>query len=219
MRAPTSPSGPGEASCRSADEIVQDIFKLGVRRTIALEQLARQLIRNLVGYKPPAFGNRRENARYLQKLRNDINRLRRTLGQIPNDNLFLTLFAPELKIWTPDSRASSFAQALDAMMEDAKSRHGKYVLVLAVLGDRCGLIADARPGKHKRYGFQQYRAAMAARVFLVQAGEKATSGSWKSLYRRLTSLFNEAATGEQGADMERACDEVLRLPLTVAKKS
>jgi hypothetical protein len=214
--------GPDKAPRRSAEEIAHEIIlKLGAGRTIEVEQIVRRLINNLrqIKDKPPEFGNRTENLEYLQELRNDIERLRKTLGGIPNDSLFLTLFAPELKIRTPDSRVSSHARALDTLMEDAEAQYGEHVLLLEGLGDRCAQIADARPGKHKHFGQQQFRAALAARVLMAKAGKKPTSGTWQSLYRRLATLFYEAMTDEPVPDMKRACDEVLRLPLRVSTEN
>jgi len=213
---------PDKAPPRSVDEIAQEIVtKLGAGRTIVIGETVRRLINNLrqIKDKPPEFGNRSENLEYLRELRSDIDRLRKTLGRVPNDNLFLTLFAPELKIRAPDSRGSSAAQALDAMMEDAETQYGDHVLMLDGLGDRCDQVAGARPGTHKNFGQQQFRAALAARVLMATAGKKATSGTWQSLYRQIAVLFYEATTDEQVVDMERACDAVLRLPIRVVTEN
>jgi hypothetical protein len=211
--------GPDKAQPRSAEEIAQEIVtKLDVGRTIEIGQIVRRFINNLRQIKdePPEFGYRTENLEYLEELRSDIDRFRKTLGRVPNDNLFLTLFAPELKIRAPDRRGSSVVQALDSMMEDAETEYGDLVLRLGGLGDRCAQIAGARPGKDKRFGQQQSRAALASRVLLAKVGKKATSGTWQSLYRQVAALFYEAMTGEPVVDIKRACDDVLRLPIRVS---
>jgi hypothetical protein len=209
---------PDKAPPRSVDKIAQDIItKLDAGRTIAIERMVRRLIDNLrqIKDKPPEFGNQRENLEYLRELRKDIDRLMKTLRRFPNENVFMTLFAPYLEIQAPDCRASSVVQAINAKMEDATTQYAEGVLWFEALRDRCDLIAKVRPGKHPHYGQQQFRAALAARVAMAKVGKKATSGTWQSRFRQVATLFYEATTGEPEMDIERACDEVLHLPLSV----
>jgi hypothetical protein len=156
---------------RIDDEIFDDIKRLGLG---LIEQDVRKFISNmhLLKDKPPTWGYRKENLEYLANLGERIEALKTTLEAMPNDELLLALFTPELKVSPPDNRVSSFVREIDSMQDAAEMRHEELILMLTGLRAQSDQLADAKPGKHKLAGYQQFRAALAARLLMLRAGKR-----------------------------------------------
>jgi hypothetical protein len=193
---------------RADREIVDDILKEA--RKVGAEVPGTRItewIETLRTLKPdgPPFGNRRLNKKYAAKVISLIDECMQMLADPPKDFSLNYLFYP------PDSRLLPPVVAY----RKAEQRHDCLATLLSEVRNRCEGIIEYRFGEHGRSGYQQQRAAMASRQLLESSGIPLQYSSSTSAYRTIARLFFEAMTGTcsaDGADIERACEAVVRSP-------
>jgi hypothetical protein len=204
MRTPDPPA-------RTLDEIVRDVVeKLGVDHPIADDSIGivvdvRSTIlsmRTLDGMDGPLWGNRAENQEEIKDLRKRVKSVQSALRQMP-DTLRFLLFTPE------ESGLDDDPVPTTAVQQKAVTRCRRAMAMLALLRSRCDQLAADPPGKHGLVDHRKERAAEEAWDMLQRHMKKpASSGSATSLFRELSSLLFEGATGKPGMDLERACRTV-----------
>jgi hypothetical protein len=189
------------ATKRSDTEIVDDIVR--ECGDASVEKQVRLLIEGLRVLKSsaPFNGYRRENQQYLAAVRKQIDKLEKTLKAAPASFKFTMLFAPNQ------------SATLDTMYQKAEACWEYLSGEMARLRARCDRFIELGLGEHGAAGYQQERAAIAARELIEQSGKPLAWSSPTSSYRVVAGLLFEAMTGEQGRDMERACEAMARVPI------
>jgi hypothetical protein len=190
---------------RDLNQIIADIVNIdGVGR--AREPLVRLLADGLGVLKPytPLGGWRKDNTEFAEKLRAWVNEGEQILAAPPEGFNPHTLFVPEL-------------QSLDETIEQTAARYSQaqacselFTAILALLRQRCDRMIDRQDGEHRSAGYQAERAALAAEGLMEACGLPLAYASPTSPYCRVASLFYEAATGEYGRNLERACEAMAR---------
>jgi hypothetical protein len=182
---------------RSDDDIIADIVQAcgGSNPTIKghVDELFAG-VRELAKYPFPLAGYRRDNEKFVRKVRKWIEDGEGLLSAAPDGFNFHMLFAPEK------------SRSIDAMLQEAGQRYGTLAAILAGVRDRCSWMAETKIGEHRSSGFPQERAAIAAGELMKRCGLPLAYSSRTSPYRVVASLFFEAMTGEYDRDMERACE-------------
>jgi hypothetical protein len=211
MRAP-------DPARRSAGEVFGQIKRLdGLTLDRESERFVRQIITALstLEHEPPTWGNRAVNSKYLENLNTKIHELIAMLGAPPNVELSHALFS-ELDLWTlSNNRLLTLIDALEGTRQEARIKCQDLIGALADLRIRSDHLIDNQAGEHGSAGYQQFRAALAARLVLLKTGGKIANENSQSLYRQLGSLFLEVITGKEGRDVgERACDRALGVPVS-----
>jgi hypothetical protein len=74
----------------------------------------------------------------------------------------------------------------------------------------CAQAVSPGFGNHPNYDFLKASCARTARGLMLDMSERKITGTKDDAFRAITSLFYEAVSGQQGADLKRACDSVLR---------
>jgi hypothetical protein len=151
----------------------------------------------------PLWGNRAENLRALKALNDHVERLQRSLRDMP-DTLRVLLFASgEIDGIGTDVPSTE-------MQDKITARLRATVTMLALLRHRCSQLTVSEPGIiHGNADYRKELAAGEAHDFLGRWGKRpASPKSETSLFRNVSALLYEGLTGEQGSNLERACIEV-----------
>jgi hypothetical protein len=197
MRAP-------ERIGRDLETIVGDIMRIdGIGK--AAEPIVRLLAAGVVqlGPYPPLSGWATDNAKFATALRKWVNDGEKLFADPPEAFNFSMLFVPEIE---SDSETT---EQIEARYGQAEARYEFLVDILATLRRRCGWVVDHRFGEHRASGFQQARAAIAAGELMEHCGLALAYASPTSAFCVTASLLFELTTGTFGADLSRACREVV----------
>ena len=190
-----------EPTKRSDTEIVADIVRecgdASVEKQVSILIYGLRVLKS----SAPLVGYRRENQQYLAAVRKQIDKLEKTLRAAPEAFKFSILFA------------SDESATLDTMFQEAEARWEYLSGEMARLRARCDKFIELGLGEHRSAGYQQERAAIAARELVERSSKPLAWSSPTSAYRVVAGLFYEAMTGEQGRDMERACEAMARVPI------
>ena len=201
--------------------IVKELRNAGVSdpRTELIERRVNQLIEILRELKPhgPPRGNRKANRDHAKKLISSIDQCEQLLADYP-ENFPLNFLFTRLptSLFVADTEAVE--DRAEAVYLEAERRRFDFVVFLRDMRKKCERIIEHRLGEHGRSGYQQERAAMASRELLEPFGIPLHPTSPTSAYRTIARLFLEATTGTcsaDGADIQRACEAVARLPRSV----
>jgi hypothetical protein len=199
---------------RSDKEIIADIIKRAGYPPI--EAFVRRLISDLRVPLPSFTGNQRRNAEYAEELGKQVNELERLLRKHPNWFLPSALF--EERFWQLE-RLFDIAFEINPQtrgyITQEPEQSTRFREELNQIRARCDQIKKL--GQHGGVKHQHMRAAFASRVILEEiaahTGKPLRLGcSSTSPFVRIARLFLEAATGEYGADLTRACRAVKRYP-------
>jgi len=223
MRAPVSK--------RSDDEIIADIMKVAGlrgfiigedpkhRRIRSIKPLVSKLIDNLRADPPPFTGNRKINREYARDLREQIDKLKKTLGRAPKP-LSAVLFAPELFFQLAEQQGTALGinPQTRSYLSQTPTRLAVLLAQLDWLRVRCDQIIKIKLGTHGALDHKKLHAAIAGQEVLefvaAVTGERPSLAvSLTSDYCRISSLFFEAATGRHVSDFRQACETVTPPPL------
>jgi len=189
------------ADKRSDGEIIADIINLVDYPPVRV--LVERRIDDLRRMLPPFTGNQKENREYAKGLREQIIELQRTLE---NRQSFL-LKARFWQLWYEQGTAFEInPQTRDYIAQEP----APLTKELSWLRELCDEIIKFEPGKHGNTEHQQNAAAIASSEVLeavaLHAGRKfRLHFSPTGKFIKIARLFHEAVTGEQDADLERAC--------------
>jgi hypothetical protein len=199
---------PDKLPPRSSEEIAADlvgIFGADQRHRIAiLIDAQRQLAKF-----PPLVGYERSNKKFARRLKAWLEAGDEIFAAMPEDYPAFVLYAP------PGPLNSE--QQLLAAADLAEIRKATLGTLLGDLRSRCEAVIKGGIGEHGSAGYQQERAAIAAREMCEQTGKPLAWSSSTSPYRKAASLFYEAITGEYDHELERACEFIGERPLIKAK--
>jgi hypothetical protein len=192
---------PVRSEARGDREIIADIMQACDGRA-TLEIISRLAggVRQLKQHGPlPGF--RKANKKYLHKVRDRLNGLETALRDAPEGFPFLMLLAPYE------------AATLDEMYAKAENRWDYLAEELGWLRARINRLIETGIGEHGAAGYQQERAAVASAELMHACGLPLAYSSPTSPYRKVAGLFFEVMTGEQGHDLERACEAMAQVPI------
>jgi hypothetical protein len=184
---------------RSDQEIVDEIAKavgFGSGDKLKIETLIRPKICGirLDKSKLPQSGQRKVNRAYAKKLRAWLDAGVELFSTAPSPYILALLFAAEP------------LKSLDTMIETASARKNTFDEFLTDLHKHCDWVEKS--GVHENKGYLQERAAILSCKLMLECGLPLAWSSPTSQYRKVAGLFYEAATGEQGQDIERACEAI-----------
>ena len=114
----------------------------------------------------------------------------------------LLLSAPGLLAWSlfdPLPRIDDIERRIDSFF--AELRRFRSV---------CAKAISPGFGDHPNYDFLKHACAMSARGLMLDMSDRKITGTKDDAFRAIASLLYEAVSGQQGADLKRACDSVLR---------
>jgi hypothetical protein len=207
MRAP--------ANKRSEGEIVTEIIKcVGCTPEVApfVQRIVQRLISDLRAAPERFSGIQKENIVFAEKLRKEITKLEYILKSAPNPFVLSILF--EERFWQIWWNEQDTAIAINANTKRYIARerlHQNYFnALLGRLRAQCAEIIRRKPGKHGGTEHRQGSAAWASFVVLEftanHTGTRLKLGcAPTSKFVEAARLFHEAATGEDGVDLVRAC--------------
>lgn len=196
---------------RTTDEIVADIIRAldaaaAIKPTVLL---AIDGLRQLSKY-PPLTGYRKDNERFAQRLKKWADDGNRLFADAPKDFNLHMLFAPE------NCGPLNSREGIEAMARQAAAGYAALTGWLAHLRSKCDWIIQNKIGEHRHAGINQERVAIAARELCERVGKPLAYSSPTSAYRIVAGLLYEAMTGEQGRDMERACEFIAQTTIVTA---
>jgi len=168
-----------------------------------IETTARELVRVARDLKDrsPMVGNQRRNAQYAKRVLKQIDELEKLFANPPDGAVLEILFAPR------QTAPVNSLERFEAVAWEAKAWRQDWLISLR---SRCEWIVADRIGESGKVGSKQRKAAIVAKNLCQKAGKPLAWSSSTSAYRLVASYFYEAMTGEQGRDMERECEWVLR---------
>jgi hypothetical protein len=198
---------------RSEDEIVTDIIKcVKCPPKVApyIEPLVRRLMGDLRTLREPFTGNQKENIEFAEKLHNQITKLEHTLKNTPSS--FLSSFLFEERFWQiwADAQETQINANTRSYIAQERAHQNHLAAILGQLRVRCDEIIKRKPGIHGGIKYQHRHAARASHTFLEAVAihtetELQLTCSPTSKFVEAARLFHEAATGEDDADLRRAC--------------
>jgi hypothetical protein len=190
---------------RNDAEIISDIIKACENRPSTYEVVAKigEVREQMKG--PPWAGLRTTNRDYVEKLRKWIERGDTLFRRMPRDFNPYMLFAPNDVNW---ERAEEREEGLKRAEETQETFFG----AIKWFSQRLDWLVSADLGIHGNVGLRQDEASKAARELCERHGLPIAYSSPTSAYRMTASLLFEAMTGEQGRDLERACEAMAAVP-------
>jgi len=205
----------GPADKHTDDEIVEDIIRrvCPPKSAPLVGRIARRLISDL-RLAPQSFsGNQKTNIKFAEKVHNDITRLEHTLKNAPNPLVLSRLFEERFwQIWWYEQESPISINAnTKRYIAQERACQNHFAEELSQLRARCDEIIKRKPGKHHgSIKQQQADAAMASFVLLRDIASHTGTGLQlhcgpTSEFVEVARLFHEAATGDYGADLVRAC--------------
>jgi len=182
-------------------DIVADIVKACGDESIRPHALAQiDILRKLKDYAPYG-GYRRENLPYLKKLKSRIEAVEKTLRTPPPGFSPVLLFGP------------AEAPTVDDAIRQSEARWEQVSAHLVWLRERCAHLIKVEIGEHRSSGYPQECAAMGATDLMKLCRKPLAWSSPTSAYRIVAGLLFEAVYGEQGRDLERACEVMSKRPI------
>jgi hypothetical protein len=148
----------------------------------------------------PVWGNKKENIESLSSVRDAIAGLQAALAAMPDAALALPFTFEE----NGTAEYIPTEQVQQRMMVRVKQLTG----MLAFYRARCAVLLADPPGKHGSAGFRQEWAACAARDLLTNHFKRPTLNP-TGAFLEVAALLYEAMTGEELADLSRACKVAL----------
>jgi hypothetical protein len=101
-------------------------------------------------------------------------------------------------------------QSIEEMEDAVRARREAFIVELERLRWWCAFVIDLGLGLHPNFDFTKYDCAARAYDLMRELSDHKITGTKDDSFRTITSLLYEAASGQQDADLKRACDAVLR---------
>jgi len=203
-----------EPLTRTVDEIVREITQ-ALEYGPAIKPMVLTLIDGLRELRKygPLSGYRKDNEKFARRLKRWVDDGNQIFAEVPENFNVYMLFASE------NCGPLNTPERVEAMAQQAEAGHATLKAWLTTLRSRCEWIIRAKIGEHRHAGYNQERVAIAARELCEEAGKPLAYSSPTSAYRIVAGLLYEAMTGEQGRDMERACEFIALRPIIGTEKS
>lgn len=114
-----------------------------------------------------------------------------------------SLYYPAAPTRTEPQRAEDIERAI-------WKRAGDFSAELKQMRRECARVCDSAFTRHPNFDDTKHACAWGAYGLMAGLSRKKISGTQDGAYRAITSLLYEAISGQQGSDLKRACDDVLR---------
>jgi hypothetical protein len=122
----------------------------------------------------------------------------------------LLLSAPGLLAWSLFYPLAPFGSHHRPIERTRQKHIDTFFAELRRFRSVCAQAISLGFGNHPNYDFLKHACAMSARGLMLDMSDRKITGTKDDVFRVITSLFYEAVSGQQGADLKRACDSVLR---------
>jgi hypothetical protein len=105
-------------------------------------------------------------------------------------------------------------RAMPPLIEDIKrayrKREDSFTAELKRLRKVCARAIDPGFGSHPNYDHAKHLCAWFAHGLMRELSDRKITGTKEDAFRAIAGLLYEAISGQQNADLKRACDSVLR---------
>jgi hypothetical protein len=142
------------------------------------------------------FFDRAEMRAYAKRLDAALSEVE-TLSESPPGVLGLFLLFPRPIV--PGEKTSSQERATETFLAELKR-----------LRKICAQAIAPGFGSHPKFDHAKFRCAFLAKALMGNLSKNKATGTEDAPFRVITTLFYEAVSGQPGADLKRACDDVLR---------
>jgi hypothetical protein len=145
--------------------------------------------------------DRRVYREHAKKLDKAISIVEKLLASSPL-TLRWFLFNPTLRLSFVAPRSN---KSIEEIMREDNTRIDAFVTELKRLRNACA----REIGPHPNYGLAKHLSAAFAYDLMQELSDREITGTKYNAFRNITSLLYEAVSGEQAADLKRACDAVI----------
>jgi len=208
----------GTQSAIRQNEIVEEIVDnlrpwKSHKSRVAISQEVKGKLDTLRYYIPSLteFYDRTKNREHAKKLHRALSTLEGLLKSTP-EALAWTLFNPAVITENEDAPLvlpMSFASTDDIL--SAYGQHYKrFALELNRLRNACAYAIKPGLGAHPNHDHAKHSAAWFALDIIRHLSQREATGTEDGPFRTISSLLYEAVSGQEGADLKRACDAVLQ---------
>lgn len=158
-------------------------------------------LRQLAKVGAPVWGYWKENIEAINKLKEQIAELKKTLRTMPN--------AARLLLFTPEESGAADHLPTTATQKKSMERVKRVVGMLNYLDARCSQIMTNRPGKHRAIEHLKHYCAEEAWRLMRGCGLTPASGIETSVIGKIARLLYEAVTGKRNVDLAHECRVVV----------
>ncbi len=95
-------------------------------------------------------------------------------------------------------------------VSEVRQRWDFFVDEIKRLHEVCTTVIDPKSRVHRNYDHAKHESASFALNLMAKLSDSKITGTVDGAFRTITSLLYEAVSGQQGADLKRACDAQLR---------
>lgn len=149
--------------------------------------------------------NRTQNRIHAQRLDDALHKVETLLASAPGPLIwFLLNPRPGMKGGLPDK-----TQAVENIERANRQRAESFAAELKRLRQVCASGVDPGFGNHPNFDPAKYICPFFAYGLMEALSDRAITGTKDDAFRVITSLLYEAISGQQGADLKRACDSCL----------
>jgi hypothetical protein len=132
-----------------------------------------------------------------------------TLLASARGQLAWSLFYP-LWLWIDGGMLGGGHLSMSERERANQKRNESFAAELQRLRSVCAQALNPGFGDHPNYDLQKHYCARSAHDLMQAMSDKKITGTEDNAFRVITSLLYEAVSGQQGADLKRACDSRLR---------
>ena len=143
---------------------------------------------------------------YAKQLDSALSEVETLLASAPG-RLASSLFYPVL---VPMTMASGGLSSPWEIGRANETRNGSFAAELRRLRSVCAQALNPDFERHPNFDFQKYFCARSSYDLMQAKSDRKIAGTKDGAFRAIASLLYEAVSGQQGADLKRACDSVLR---------
>jgi hypothetical protein len=204
------------ASRRGTDEIVEEIVDhlrpwKGHKSVAAITAAVNHELGVLLKLAPLAakLSDRARNRAHAKKLDGALSEVETLLASAPGVLAWL-LFdpLPPMTI-AKDGQLLQDTQSIEDIKLAYRARADSFCAELKQLRKVCARAIDPGFGSHPNYDQAKHLCAWHALGLMRELSDGKITGTKDSAFRVITGLLYEALSGQQDADLKRACDSVL----------
>jgi hypothetical protein len=104
----------------------------------------------------------------------------------------------------------TFRTAKMQAVRELRQRWDSLVDEIKRLHEVCAAVIDPKSRVHQNYDHAKHESAKFALDLMGKLSDRKITGTADGAFRAITSLLYEAISGQEGADLKRACDAELR---------
>jgi hypothetical protein len=205
------------ASRRGTDEIVEEIVDhlrpwKGHKSVAAITAAVNHDLEMLLKLAPlqAKLFDRARNRAHAKKLDDALSEVETLLASAPGV-LAWFLFDPLPPMTlTEDGELVQVTQSIENIEGAYRARADSFFVELKRLRKVCAHAVDPGFATHPNYDHAKHLCAFRALGLMRELSDGKITGTKDSAFRVVTGLLYEAVSGQQDADLKRACDSVLQ---------